>query len=379
MTALFAPFTQRGVTMKNRIVISPMCTYSCGADGLATDWHFAHYGRFAMGGAGMVMLEATSILAKGRHCYSDLGIWSDEHIPQLRRIAQFIKAQDSVAAIQLQHAGRKASAGRPWHGAKPLGEEDILLRGEHPWPVVGPSPIPYAEGAPVPSELTLAEMDELKAAWVAATQRALAADFDVVEIHAAHGYLLNQFLSPLSNQRSDRYGGDLAGRMRWPLEVVQAVRAAWPEDKPLYVRVSAVDGAEAGGWTLDETVAFARELKALGVDLIDCSSGGIGGGATMSRLARSPGFQVPFAERVRTEAEVPTIAVGLIMTPELAAEIVDLGRADLVAIGREVLVDPNWPCSARTHLQTERGYNDWPGHSAWWLEKRAQILRSMNQ
>ena len=378
MVALFEPYTLRSVTLKNRIVISPMCTYSAASDGFATDWHFVHYGQLAIGGAGMVMLEATSIEARGRHCYSDLGIWSDEHIPPLRRIAQFIKAQNCVPALQLQHSGRKASAGRPWHGAKPLTEEDVRLRGEHPWKTVGPSPVPYTRGAPVPDELTSDEMNALKGAWVAATKRALEAGFEVIEVHAAHGYLLNQFLSPLANYRTDCYGGDLAGRMRWPLEVIQAVRAAWPKDKPLFVRVSSVDGTEEGGWMLDDTVAFARELKAIGVDLVDCSSGGIGGAATMNRLARSPGFQVPFAERVRHEAGIPTIAVGLIMTPELAADVVDSGRADLVAIGREVLVDPNWPCAARTQLEPERGYVDWPAPNNWWLDKRAQILKEVD-
>lgn len=377
MSALFEPFSLRGMTLKNRIVVSPMCTYSAAADGLVTDWHFVHYGRLAMGGAGMVMLEATSIEANGRHCYSDLGVWSDEHIAPLRRVAEFIKAQGAVPALQLQHAGRKASAGRPWHGAKPLGEEDIRLRGEHPWQVYGPSPVPYTEGAPVPIEFSIEDLNDVKKAWVKAAERALAAGFEVIEVHAAHGYLLNQFLSPLANFRTDQYGGDLESRMRWPLEVIEAVRAAWPEDKPLFVRVSAVDGTETGGWMLEDTVVFARELKALGVDLVDCSSGGIGGGATMNRLARSAGFQVPFAERVRKEAEIPTIAVGLIMTPELAAEIVDRGQSDLVAIGREVLVDPNWPCAARTHLQAERGYTDWPGATGWWLDKRAQILKSI--
>lgn len=376
MTALFRPYTLRGVTLKNRIVISPMCTYSAAADSVATDWHFVHYGRLAMGGAGMVMLEATAIEARGRHCYSDLGIWGDEHIVPLRRIAQFIKAQNCVPALQLQHAGRKASAGRPWHGAKPLDDEDVLFRGEHPWQTVGPSAIPYTEGAPVPAALSVNEMHELKATWVAAAGRALAAGFEVIEVHAAHGYLLNQFLSPLANQRSDHYGGDRAGRMRWPLEVMEAVRAVWPQDRPLFVRVSSVDGAD-GGWTLDDTVAFARALGALGVDLIDCSSGGIGGAATMNRLARSPGFQVPFAERVRCEADMPTLAVGLIMTPELAAEIIDEGRADLVAIGREALVDPNWPSAARTRLQPERGFSDWAAPNGWWLDKRAQILKTM--
>ena len=376
MRKLFEPFTLRSVTIKNRIVISPMCTYSAAADGLVTDWHFAHYGRLALGGAGLVMLEATAILAEGRHCYSDLGIWGEEHIAPLRRVSQFIKAQGCVPALQLQHAGRKASAGRPWHGAKPLGEEDVRLRGEHPWPTVGPSPVPYTHGAPVPRELSVAELRELTAAWVRAAERSIAAGFEVLEVHAAHGYLLNQFLSPLSNFRGDAYGGSLEGRMRWPLEVIRAVRGAWPQDKPLFVRVSSVDGTEEEGWTLDDTVVFGRELKAIGVDLVDCSSGGIGGSATMNRLARSPGFQVPFAERVKHEVGIPTIAVGLIMTPELAADIVDNDQADLVAIGREALVDPNWPNAAGTKLQPERGYNDWPKPVNWWLDKRAQILKS---
>jgi 2,4-dienoyl-CoA reductase-like NADH-dependent reductase (Old Yellow Enzyme family) len=375
MSALFEPFAMRSVTLRHRLVVSPMCMYACAPDGKATDWHLVHYGHLAMGGAAMVMLEATSIDPVGRHSYADLGIWSDEHVAPLRRIADFIKSQDSVPAIQLQHAGRKASARRPWHGGSPLTEEDAALRGEQPWQAVGPSPIPLSEGKPVPTALKLEDLPAIVGMWAAAARRALAAGFEVVEIHAAHGYLLNQFLSPLANQRSDRYGGDLEGRMRLPLEVAEAVRAVWPDDKPVLVRVSCVDGVE-GGWTLEETVALSKELKARGVDAIDCSSGGIGGAATMNRLARFPGFQVPFAERVRREAEIPTVAVGLIMTPELAAEIIDSGFADLVAIGREVLVDPNWPNAARTSLQPEAGYAHWRQVAGWWLDKRAAILRS---
>jgi 2,4-dienoyl-CoA reductase-like NADH-dependent reductase (Old Yellow Enzyme family) len=379
MTTLFDPFTLRGVTLRHRLVISPMCTYRAGPDGRATDWHFAHYARFAFGGAAMVMTEATSVAAEGRHCYSDLGIWEDGQIAPLRRIAEFLKAHDCVPAIQLQHAGRKASARRPWDGAKPLDEDDARLRGEPAWPVMGPSPIPYAEGAPVPREMDQADIRDDIEQWVQATRRAVAAGFEVLEVHAAHGYLINQFLSPLANQRQDAYGGDLAGRMRFALELIEAVRAAWPQDKPLLVRVSAVDS----GWSMDDTVALARALKAVGVDAIDCSSGGIGGPVVNARVPRGPGFQVPFAERVRQEAGLPSIAVGLITEPQQAAEIVENGRADLVAIGREALVNPNWVNQALTQMQPQGGYAHWPAPSGWWLDRRNESIaasrRSLQQ
>lgn len=367
---LFEPFRLRGVTLKNRIIASPMCMYRADHDGTANDWHFAHYSRLAMGGAAMVMLEATAVDIMGRHCYADLGIWGEEHVAPLRRIAEFMKSQQCVPALQLQHAGRKGGTRRPWHGKSPLNEEDVRLRGEPPWPVVGPSALPASDGMPMPSELTADEIKRVIDSWVLAARRALLAGFEVLELHAAHGYLVHQFLSSFSNKRTDHYGGDRAGRMRFALELVEAVRRVWPEDRPLLVRVSAVDEA---GWSLDDTVALAREFKARGVDAIDCSSGGISGSPT-NQAARGPGFQVPFAERVRADAGLPTIAVGLIMTPQLAAEIIDSGSADLVAIGREVLVNPNWPCAARTLLQPERGHADWPPETGWWLDRRADIL-----
>lgn len=370
MTALFDPLALRGVTLRHRLVISPMCSYHAAHDGRATDWHFAHYARFALGGAAMVMTEATSVAADGRHCYSDLGIWSDDHIAPLRRIADFLKDHDCMPAIQLQHAGRKASARRPWDGGKPLNDEDRRLRGEPPWPAIGPSPIAYAEGAPVPREMSVADVRHNIEQWVQAARRGTAAGFEVLEIHAAHGYLINQFLSPVANQRTDGYGGDLHRRMRFAVEVAEAVRGAWPQDKPLIVRVSAVDV----DWSLEDTVILARALKAVGVDAIDCSSGGIGGPVVNARVARGAGFQVPFAERVRHEAGIPTIAVGLITEPEQAAEIVDNGRADLVAIGREALVNPNWPSAARTRLQPQAGYAHWAAPSGWWLDRRIESI-----
>ncbi|WP_198084597.1 NADH:flavin oxidoreductase/NADH oxidase [Variovorax sp. E3] len=374
MTKLFQTFALRGITLKNRFMISPMCTYRAGQDGMAHDWHLMHYGRLAAGGAAIVMTESISVVPDGRHCYGDIGIWNDEQIVPLKRITDFIKAQDSIPAIQLQHAGRKASSTRPWHGgARALDETDLKLRGEKGWTVVAPSPLPYTPSAPTPRELTTAEVRELVTQYAAAAERALRAGFEIIEVHAAHGYLINEFLSPVANHRTDEYGGSLQNRMRFLLEIIDVVRAIWPEDRPVLVRVSAVDGVE-GGWSLDDTVALAQELKLRGVDAIDCSSGGMGGSAVNARVSRGPGFQVPFAERVRLDAGIATVAVGLILEPAQAAEIVDSGRADIVAIGREALRDPNWPNVARTQLDPAGGYAHWPDPVGWWLDRRAQSL-----
>ena len=374
MTRLSDTLTLRGVTLRNRVMISPMCTYSAAADGLATDWHFAHYGRLAMGGAGLVMLEATSILPEGRHCYSDLGIWNAAQGAALARIAGFVRAQGAVPAIQLQHAGRKASARRPWHGGGAMDATDSRERGEDPWEPVGPSPIAFGPDKPVPRELTGNDLQALLNAYRDAAGRAVAAGFEMVEVHAAHGYLLNQFLSPIANARRDSYGGSLENRMRFPLEVIDAVRAVLPPDHVLAVRVSAVDGVDQG-WTLEDSVAFARAMKAHGVDVVDCSSGGIGGAATMNRMARSPGFQVPFAEAIRSGAGIPTIAVGLILSPQQAQAVLDGDSADIVAIGREALGNPNWPAMALTALSETGSYDHWPPNTGWWLERRAGIIR----
>ncbi|MGH8769199.1 MAG: hypothetical protein ACREVT_13620, partial [Burkholderiales bacterium] len=263
---LFTPISLRGVTLKNRVVISPMCQYSA-RDGLANDWHFAHLAKFAIGGAGLVFAEAAAVEASGRITHGDLGIWSDAHIAPLKRITDFIKSQGSVAAMQLAHAGRKASIQRPWDGNGPINETD-RARGEDVWPVVAPSPIAMDSGWLTPHELTVNEIRQVQESWKKAALRALSAGFDVLEMHSAHGYLGHEFLSPLSNKRSDRYGGDLKGRMRFTLELAEILRAAWPQDKPLFVRVSSVDGIE-NGWTLDDTVALAKELKARGVDALD--------------------------------------------------------------------------------------------------------------
>lgn len=369
MADILDPIRLRGIELSHRIIIPPMATYRATRDGMATDWHFVHYGRFAMGGAALVMVESTAVSAMGRIGYACIGLWSDAHIAPLRRIADFIRGLGSVPAIQINHTGRKGSWRRPWDGYTSLDGEDMALRGEAAWQTHGPSPIPVSEGAHAPAALTQDEIAAIVQDWADAARRADAAGFDVLEIHAAHGYLLNQFLSPVANRRTDLYGGSLENRMRLTLEVAEAVRAVWPDDKPLFLRVSAVDGVE-GGWTLEETVVLSTELGKRGVDLIDCSSGGIGGSATVMRLPRDPGFQVPFSRRVREETGIPTIAVGLITEPQHARDIIRSGGGDIVAIGREALVNANWPDMARTALAPGTGHGHWMKEVGWWLDRR---------
>lgn len=371
---LFSAIVLRNLQLKNRIVISPMCQYSA-VDGFVNDWHVVQYGRFAVGGAGLVMVEATAIAPEGRITPGDLGIWSDEHIPGLRAITAFLRAQGAGSCLQLGHAGRKAATQRPWHGSAPLGDEDVAARSEGPWPVVAPSALPMAEGWPIPHALDEQQIQALRRSYEDAAGRALEAGFDAIELHCAHGYLLHQFLSPLSNLRTDRYGRDRAARMRLPLEIAADLRKLWPANRPVFVRISAVDNVE-GGIELEDSVAFARELGNLGIDAVDCSSGGLAGGTTAGRAPRALGFQVPYAETVRREAGTATVAVGLVLTPEQANDIIAHGRADLVAIGRAALDDPNWPLHAEHTLNGE-SYAAWPPPHGWWLDKRAAILRAI--
>ncbi|SMH38219.1 NADH:flavin oxidoreductase/NADH oxidase [Azospirillum agricola] len=367
-----SPLALRAVTLRNPIVISPMCQYSA-VDGVAGEWHRVHLGRFAMGGAGLVFVEATAVTEQGRITPGDLGLWDDRQIPGLRAIATMLAEFGAVPGIQLGHAGRKAASQRPWQGHGPLGPDDAA-RGEPPWPVVAPSPLPVAEGWPTPRELDRDDLAALVEAWRAAALRALDAGFAVAELHCAHGYLLHQFLSPLSNRRTDGYGGDFEGRCRFPLEVAAAVRAAWPADRPLFVRISATDWIE-GGWTLEDSVAFSRALAGIGVDVVDCSSGGmVGVSATAAAVPRHPGFQVPFAGTIRREAGVATMAVGLILDGAQAEAILRDGQADLVAVGREALADPNWPLRARQQLTGEGDFTGWPEQAGWWLSRRARTL-----
>lgn len=339
MPHLFDPLTLRGVTLRNRVGVSPMCQYSA-EDGFANDWHLVHLGARAVGGAGLVIAEATAVQANGRISPHDLGLWHDGHIDKLRAVTQFIAEYGAVPAIQLAHAGRKANTARPWDGGHPLPDP------EGTWPIVGASPLPFREGYPTPHELTVAELATLRQDFVAATQRAVEAGFKLIEIHAAHGYLLHSFYSPLANQRTDHYGGSFANRIRLLIEIVQDVRTALPEALPLAVRVSSTDWVE-GGWSITDTIELARQLRQEGVDLVDCSTGG---NVATAAIPLAPGYQVEFARAVRHEAQIPSAAVGLITTPEQAEAIIAQGDADVVLLARELLRDPHWPLHAARKL-----------------------------
>ncbi|MGD0873048.1 MAG: NADH:flavin oxidoreductase/NADH oxidase [Bryobacteraceae bacterium] len=342
MSALLTSLTLREILFRNRIAVSPMCQYSS-EDGFANDWHLVHLGSRAVGGAALVITEAAAVDARGRISPQDLGIWKDEHVEFLARIAAFVRQQGAVAGIQLAHAGRKASTRRPWDGS------GVIPEAEGGWPAVAPSAVPFNPGEPAPAELSKAEIRGIVDSFVAAARRALRAGFQVAEIHAAHGYLVHQFLSPLSNQRTDEYGGAFENRIRLALEVAAAVRAVWLAALPLFVRISATDWAP-GGWDIDESVELARRLRAVGVDLIDCSSGGA---VPHQKIAMGPGYQVPFAARIRKEAGVATAAVGMITTPRQAEEIVGAEQADLVLLAREFLRDPYFPLHAARALGRE--------------------------
>ena len=336
---LFTPLVLRGLTLRNRVAVSPMCQYSS-TDGFADDWHLVHLGARAVGGAGLVLLEATAVAPEGRISPRDLGLWDVAHVDALARIVAFIDAQGAAAGVQLAHAGRKASTRPPWEG------RGTVPPAEGGWEVVAPSAVPFSADYPHPRAMTLGDIRGVVDGFAAAARRARRAGFRVVELHAAHGYLLHQFLSPLSNRRDDAYGGPFAHRARLTLEVAEAVRAEWPGDLPLFVRLSATDWAD-GGWDEAQTVELARLLAARGVDLVDCSTGGLVPGA---KIPDAPGYQVRFAERVRREAGVATGAVGLITTPEQADAVVRGGRADLVLLARQLLRDPNWPLRAAKAL-----------------------------
>jgi len=372
---LFTPITLRSITARNRLVVSPMCQYSAGL-GIANDWHFAHLARFALGGFGTVTVEATAVSPEGRITHGDLGLWNDEQMVPLAHIAAFLKGHGAVPAIQLGHAGRKGSAQRPWEGDAAMTAQDLIERAEAPWRTYAPSAIPHNDGWLVPEELDQAGIDRIREAFVAATRRADAAGFSIVEIHCAHGYLMNEFLSPIANKRTDSYGGSLENRMRFALETIEAARAVWPQDKPLFVRISAIDGVE-GGWTLDDSIVFAKAAGKLGVEVIDTSSGGVG---RSYNAPFGPMHQVPYAQAIRERASIKTMAVGLITKPEEAADIVDNGRADLVAIGREALANPQWPLHAQAALSDGAlDYSAWPVQAGHWLKGRAAALASLDR
>jgi 2,4-dienoyl-CoA reductase-like NADH-dependent reductase (Old Yellow Enzyme family) len=339
MTRLFDPLSIRDVTCTNRVFVSPMCEYSS-VDGYASDWHVVHLGSRAVGGAGLVFTVATAVTSEGRITPEDLGIYEDGHIEPLSRIVRFIHEQGSVAGMQLAHAGRKGSTYRPWDGQGAIPED------AGGWKVPAPSAIPFTESFPMPQEMTHTGIRDVATAFAEAARRALAAGFRVIELHAAHGYLIHEFLSPLSNHRTDDYGGSFENRTRMLREVVTAVRRVWPENLPLFVRLSVTDWTE-GGWDVDESVEVSRVLKPLGVDLIDCSSGG---NVMRAKIAVGPGYQTPFAERIRREADIMTGAVGMITSPAQADQIIGTGQADAVLIAREFLRDPYWPLRAAREL-----------------------------
>lgn len=344
---LFSPLQLRDVALRNRIAVAPMCQYSS-TDGFAADWHLVHLGARAAGGAGLVVTEATAVTPEGRISPHDLGIWDDAHVPMLARIVEFVHSQGAVAGIQLAHAGRKASTARPWEGGAPVGPEEGGWR-----PVLGPSPIPFGEGHPRPEPLDRAGIARVVEAFAAGARRARAAGFRVVEVHAAHGYLLHSFLSPLANRRDDEYGGSLGNRARLLCEVVEAVRGEWPGGDPVLVRLSATDWRD-DGWTVEDSVHLARLVAPLGVDLFDCSSGGI---VPRVPIPVGPGYQVHLAERVRREAGVRTGAVGFITGATQAETVVRTGQADMVLLAREMLRDPNWPLHAAVELGAD---GPWP-------------------
>jgi 2,4-dienoyl-CoA reductase-like NADH-dependent reductase (Old Yellow Enzyme family) len=356
---LLSPLTIRGVTFRNRIVVSPMCQY-CATEGLANDWHLVHLGSRAAGGAALVMVEATAVTRDGRITPGDMGIWDDKHVEPLARIATFVHSQGAVAGIQLAHAGRKASCDVPWKGGARLKTPDV-----GGWPVVAPSAIAFNEEDPLPHPLDSAGIDGTVAAFEAAARRALVAGFKVIEIHSAHGYLLHEFLSPLSNRRQDEYGGSLENRMRLLLRVASSLRRLMPAELPLFVRISATDWTD-GGWDIDQSVALAMRLRDLGVDLIDVSSGGL---VPRANIPVAKGYQIPFARRIRSEALIKTGAVGLITEVKPADAIITGGDADLVFLAREYLREPYWAIKAQHELGAEP---DWPTQYGYAVKRRAK-------
>ncbi len=375
MSALFEPITLRDVTIKNRVAVSPMSQYRA-RDGYANDWHMVHLGRFALGGAGLVFAEATAVEARGRRTPGDLGLWEDEQIEPLLPVTRFLSEEGAVPGIQLGHAGRKASERRPWHGETPVTEEDAVLRGEKSWTAIAPSAIPYADGWPAPQEMTEEDIQSVIEAFSAAARRAAETGFKIIEVYAAHGFLVHQFLSPVSNHRRDRWGGDVAGRRRFAVEVARAIRKTWPENLPLIFRLSATDWVD-GGLEIEDTVETARALAREGVDMIDCSSGGIGGKDRPRRMKLEQGFQVPFAARIRSEAGVASMAVGFLWDAGMCERAVAGGNADMVALAREMLDDPNWTLHAAAALGAADGHKLWPEESGWWLMKRQRLVEKL--
>lgn len=372
MTALFEPYEIREQRFRNRICVSPMSQYKA-INGYANDWHFAHLSRFALGGCGLVFTEATGVSPEGRRTHGDLGLWENEQITELEKITKFIHEQESLAGIQLAHAGRKASERRPWHGETPVNEEDIALRNEAPWLALSPTSEPYGEVWPKPKAMDETDIQKVVDDFGQAARRADEAGFDVIEVYAAHGFLLHQFYSPLCNDRQDDWGGSFENRVRLSLEVAQAIRKFWPANKVLCFRISATEWLD-DGWTVEDSTQLAKLLKELGVDIIDCSSAGIGGNTPAPRFPLGPAFQADLAEQVRAGADIATMAVGLIWLAEHAENIIATGQADFVALGRELLNNPNWALHAAMELEVDSNYGLWDDAMGWWLNKRKRLM-----
>ena len=368
-TPLFSSLKIKSKTFRNRVVLSPMCQYKAN-NGIVNDWHFQHYSRFAFSGLGAAFIEATGVSAIGRIGYGCTGIWSDDQVVGLSKIAKTFNEYKCLSGIQLAHAGRKASFLRPWDGASPIKENEKL---EPAWQTIGPSAIPINENSPVPKEMTIEDINKVKEEFKRAAQRADKAGFDIVEIHGAHGYLLHSFFSPISNHRNDIYGGSFENRIRFALEVIADIKSVWPQNKPLFYRLSSID-APGEGANLQDNINLAKALKVAGVDVVDCSSGGITGSPVLTKSKIIPGFQVPYSEKIKNEAEIKSMAVGAIISPEQANEIILDKRADLVAIGRELLADTQWVYKAATHFNLENAKSYLPDSYSFYLSRRDDFL-----
>ena len=366
---LFSSFKIKSKSFRNRIVLSPMCQYKA-KDGVMSDWHFQHYSRFAFSGLGAAFVEATGVSPEGRIGHGCTGIWSDSHVEGLSKIAKIFNEYNCLSGIQLAHAGRKASYLRPWDGASPITENDKV---EPAWQTIGPSAIPINNSSPVPKEMTVEDINKVREDFKKAAQRADKAGFDIIEIHGAHGYLLHSFFSPLSNQRNDQYGGSFENRIRFALEIIADIKSVWPDNKPLFYRLSSID-APGQGANLEDNIMLAKSLKSVGVDVIDCSSGGITGSPVLTKSKIIPGFQVPYSEKIKKDAEISSMAVGAIISADQANEIISNKRADLVAMGRELLADTQWVYKAATYFNLENAKDYLPDSYSFYLSRRDEYL-----
>lgn len=375
MSALFTPFKLRDVSFKNRIAVSPMSQYRA-KQGFTNDWHLVHLGRFALGGAGLIYVEATAVEADGRRTAGDIGLWTDDQISGLKNITTFLSSEGSVPGIQLSHAGRKASERRPWHGETPIDKEDKQLRDEDSWQSIGPSAVPYADGWPAPLEMSHADIQRVINAFGEAAARAHRAGFKMIEIYAAHGFLIHQFLSPIANHRSDKWGGSPSNRSRFAIEVAKSIRTQWPDELPLAFRLSATDWLD-NGLEIDDTVIIARHLKEAGVDMIDVSSGGISGKERPRRMELKQGFQVPFATQISQETDLATMGVGFLWDADVCEQLIAKNQVDMIALARELLANPNWPQHAAQQLGLNNDHDLAPVEAGWWLMKRDRLLNKL--